>query len=98
MSFGNRLSLFCVPYVSAGPHGSGIPVRGGRLQTDQLLQLQLLVLCGFVHFGTAVSAMEAARPTETTEGNTISATQSIFFFYKFVLMKSPFDKIHCKDI
>ena len=59
----------CSSYVSAGRHGSYIPVCRRRLQVDQLLQLQLLVLCGSVHSGAAVPALEAAGQKETTEGN-----------------------------
>jgi len=60
--------LRCFTFASAGHHGSDLPVCRGRLQADQLLQLQLLVLCRSVHFGAAVSALEAAGQKEAAEG------------------------------
>lgn len=67
----SQFDLWFFLFVSAGHHGSHLPVCGGCFQADQLLQLQLLVLCGFVHFGATVSALEAAGQEETTEGNSL---------------------------
>ncbi|XP_069575076.1 Y+L amino acid transporter 1 isoform X1 [Brachyistius frenatus] len=55
----------------AGHHGAHLPVRGGRLQADQLLQLQLLVLRGSLHFGATISALEAAGQRETPEAQSV---------------------------
>ncbi|XP_077961762.1 Y+L amino acid transporter 1 isoform X1 [Gasterosteus aculeatus] len=52
-------------------HGSDIPVCGGRLQADQLLQLQLLVLRWPVHFGATVSALEAAGQEEAAQAQSL---------------------------
>lgn len=55
----------------SGCHGPHIPVRRGRLQADQLLQLQLLVLCWFVNSGATVPALEAAQQKEATQGTVL---------------------------
>uniref|UniRef100_A0A3Q2PPX9 Solute carrier family 7 member 7 n=1 Tax=Fundulus heteroclitus TaxID=8078 RepID=A0A3Q2PPX9_FUNHE len=54
-------------FFSPGLHGSDIPVRGGRFQADQLLQLQLLVLRRLVYLRAALSPLEAARQREAAE-------------------------------
>ncbi|XP_037771968.1 Y+L amino acid transporter 1 isoform X1 [Chelonia mydas] len=48
-------------------HGSGLSLRGGHLPAHQLLQLQLLVLCGPVHRRAALPALEGARQAPPTQ-------------------------------
>lgn len=59
------MSGFC---VAAGADGSDLTVRGGRLPAHQLLQLQLLALCGTVCGRSHPPALHPARPTQAAEG------------------------------
>ncbi|XP_053280663.1 Y+L amino acid transporter 2 isoform X1 [Pleuronectes platessa] len=48
-------------------HVTDLPDSGGRLPTDQLLQLQLLVLHGSVHRWPDLPPLEGARQTQTSQ-------------------------------
>lgn len=55
--------------VLAVCHGSDLPDGGGRVPADQLLQLQLLVLRGFVHRWADLLALERSGQTAASEGD-----------------------------
>lgn len=71
----------------AGINGSDLPVCGGRVPAHQLLQLQLLALCGSVCGRPHLPAHHSARPTPTCEG-------AAFFFVHITLNIITWNKVH----
>lgn len=59
-----------VHFLIAGSHGSDLPVCRRHLQAYQLLQLQLLVLCGSFDSRAALSTLEGAVEGTAPEGRT----------------------------
>lgn len=64
-------------WVFAGHHGSDLPVCGGCVSTHQLLQLQLLAVCGSVCGRTHLPANHSAWQTQAGQGNRIQHSHLI---------------------
>lgn len=80
------ISTFSLCCVAAGVNGTDLSVCGGRVPAHQLLQLQLLALCGSVCGRPHLPPHHSARQTQACQGAVHTQTHTQVMFRLLVKM------------